>query len=279
MSKRMLINYLLIVLIVIFTWIGIKFPIREDQLIDRDAITTLKPQNITHIKIETADGTIEINKQGQVWQIDNPVHWYANNVAAERLASLAGVHPQSKLPRTEIDISTLGLRIPKAVVTLNNTAVYFGDTNRIGNRRYLMVDPNVFLVSDVYYPFISQGLNSLIDERLLPSHLALKSLAFSGFKLEKDATGWHSDKPEDSTAAEQLINHWQRNAATRISRYNEGTTPLQKITATLQNDTEINFFLLSIKPQIVIARPDLKLAYHFAEHDYYNLLELEKPHE
>jgi hypothetical protein len=279
MSKRMLINYLLIVLIVIFTWIGIKFPISEDQMIDRDAITTLKPKNINHIKIETADATIELNKQGSTWQIDQPIHWFANNVAAERLASLAAVHPQSKLPRTEIDISTLGLRIPRAVVTLNDKAVYFGNTNRIGNRRYLMVDPNVFLASDVYYPFISQGLIGLVDERLLPSHLALKSLTLSAAKIEKDANGWHSESNENRKQAEQLVTNWQRTAATRITAFNNNATPLQKLKATLQDDSEINFYLLTIKPEIIIARPDLKLAYHFPEHEYYNLLALEKPHE
>lgn len=278
MSKRMLINYLLIVLIVIFTWIGIKFPIREDQMIDRDAITTLKPKNINRIKIETADANIELVKQGPVWRIEQPINWLANNVAAERLASLAAVHPQSKLPRTEIDISTLGLRIPKAVVTLNNKAIYFGDTNHIGNRRYLMVDPNVFLVSDVYFPFINQGVIGLIDERLLPSHIALDSLQFSDFKLEQDASGWHSGNGQRAQA-EQLIQHWRRTAASRITAFNNNATPLQKIKAQLQDGGEIDFFVLSIQPEIIIARPDLKLAYHFPQHDYYNLLALEKPHD
>jgi len=277
----MLINYLLIVLIVIFTWIGIKYPITKDQMIDREAITHLKPQNIDHIKIETADNNIELSRQGQSWHIDRPIQWFANNVAAERLASMAALHPQSKLPRNEIDLSTLGLRIPKAVVTLNNKAIYFGNTNRIGNRRYLMVDPMVYLASDVHYPFISQGVIGLVDERLLPSQLPLQSLAFSGFKLTQDATGWHSDNKGTAEAdkAAQLIHNWHRSAASRITAYNERSTPLQKITATLQDGSSIEFYVLSIKPEIVIARPDLQLSYHFPPSQYYDLLALDQPDE
>lgn len=274
MSKRMLINYFLLVLILVFTWIGVKYPITEDQMIDREAITHLKPQNIDHIKIETADHNIELSKQGQVWRIDRPIKWFANNVAAERLASMAGLHPQSKLPRNEIDLSTLGLRIPKAVVTLNNKAIYFGDTNSIGNRRYLMVDPMVYLASDVHYPFISQGVIGLVDERLLPSQLPLQSLAFSSFKLTRDATGWHSDNKGSADQAAQLIHNWQHSAASRITDYHAGSTPLQKITATLQDGSSIEFYVLSIKPEIVIARPDLQLSYHFPPSLYYKLLAL-----
>ncbi len=277
MSKRMLINYLLLILIVIFTWIGIEYPIREDQMIDRDAITTLKPQNIERIKIETADANIELVKQQLVWKISQPIQWFANNIAAERLASLASMHPQSKLPRSEIDLSTLGLRIPKAVVTLNDTAIYFGNTNRIGNRRYVMVDPNVFLVSDIHYPFISQGLNGLVDERLLPSSLPLQSLQSPSFNIIRYEQGFIEQSSQNRKQAAALIDNWQRLAASRITAYTGQSTPQQKITASLLDGREAEFYVLSIKPEIIIARPDLKLAYHFPEHQYYNLLALEKP--
>ncbi|MBL7001085.1 MAG: hypothetical protein ISR73_14560, partial [Gammaproteobacteria bacterium] len=83
MSKRMLINYLLFILIIIFTYIGINYPIREDQLINRSVITALKSQDITDIKIETADATIQLQRQGNRWHLLSPVDWFANNIAAE----------------------------------------------------------------------------------------------------------------------------------------------------------------------------------------------------
>ncbi|MBT3205982.1 MAG: DUF4340 domain-containing protein [Gammaproteobacteria bacterium] len=279
MSRRMLINYLLFILIIIFTYIGIKYPITEDQKINRNAITTLKPGNITDIKIETADEILVLKKQGTSWNIESPINWFANNIAAERIASLAAVEPQSKLPKDQIDVSTLGLRIPKAVVTLNNKSIYFGDTNRIGNRRYLMVDPNVYLASDIHYIFISQGLSGLIDNRLLPSRLELTELKFPAFTLHKSESTWSTNaenKPSQNVT--QLINNWHQKQAT-IKPYDRTLNPLNKIKASLQSGSDIEFFVLSIKPEIIIARPDLNIQYHFPDHQYYELLSLDQPAE
>ena len=280
MSKRMLINYLLLVLIIIFTYIGIKYPIREDQLINRNAITSLKPGNITDIKIETADDSIELQKQGPGWRIVSPIAWYANNIAAERLAMLVAVEPQSKLPEQEIDLSSLGLRIPRAVLTLNQKVFYFGDTNRIGNRRYLMLEPNVYLVNDLHYPFISQGLSGLSDTRLLPPLLALQTIQFNTFKLYKEGPDWKTESNDKSAEKiTQLVNNWQNMQASAIKPFKNTQIPLHKISAQLQNNETIEFHLLAIKPEIVIARPDLKLQYHFPDHQYYELLSLDQPAE
>ncbi len=277
MSKRMLINYFLIILIIIFTWIGIKFPITEDQMINRNAITALKAKNITDIKIETADETINIHKQGTSWQIQQPVNWFANNIAAERITTLATVEPQSKLPKDQIDLSTLGLKIPKAVVTLNNKSVYFGDTNRIGNRRYLMVEPNVYLASDIHYTFINQGLSGLLDNRLLPSQLELSELVFPNIKLIRNGADWNTTEQTGSVQnINRLINNWQQKQAT-LKPYEKSLMPLNKIKATLKSGQQIEFFILSIQPEIIIARPDLNIQYHFPDHQYYELLSLNKP--
>lgn len=277
MSKRMLINYVLLILIIIFTWIGIKYPITEDQMINRNAITTLKPQNITDIKIETADDTIILQKQAGSWYLRSPIDWFANNIAVERLSTVASLEPQSKLPKDQIDLSSLGLRIPKAVVTLNNKSIYFGDTNRIGNRRYLMVEPNIYLASDIHYLFINQGLSGLVDNRLLPSKLELTELKFPTFKLHKDNSVWSTDLTGESAQdSSQLIKNWQQKQAT-IKPYEKALTPLHKIIASQQNGDKIEFYVLSIQPEIIIARPDLNIQYHFPDHQYYELLSLNQP--
>lgn len=280
MSKRMLINYLLFILIIIFTYIGINYPIREDQLINRSVITALKSQDITDIKIETADATIQLQRQGNRWHLLSPVDWFANNIAAERLTTLVSIAPQSQLPRNEIDLSTLGLRIPKAVVTLNDKEFYFGDTNRIGNRRYLLLEPNVYLTDDVHFPFISQGLPGLADNRLLPPALELLQLQFSNFRLTREDSSWSSDRSEQNLPRiQQLVNNWQHKQASSIRPFDLSQMPLHKITATLQTQQSIEFHLLAIKPEIIIARPDLKLQYHFPDHQYYELLSLDQPAE
>ncbi len=277
-SKRWLINYLLITLIIIFTWIGKNYPPQQPQMDNGNAITRLKAQDINSIKIETADSIVQLSKQGGSWTINSPIQWFANNIAVERLATLATLEARSQIARSEIDLSTLGLSLPKAVVTLNQQSIYFGDSNRIGNRRYLLVEPNIYLVDDIHYPFISQGLGALLDRRLLPASLQLDGLQMSGLSLRYQQGQWVSDNPEhDPEALKQLVNQWQTKQASSIKPYDVSLTPLQKITANTKTSGPIEFYLLSIKPEIIIARPDLNLQYHFPDHQYYELLSVDKP--
>jgi hypothetical protein len=278
MSKRWLINYLLFTLIIIFTWIGVKYPIREDQKIDRASITGLRTQDINSIRIETADDIIGLERQGGRWMLTSPIHWYANNISTERLASMAELKPASSLPRSEIDPGELGLTIPKAVVRLNEQSVLFGDTNQIGNRRYLLVEPNVYLSDDTFFPFINQGLSAFVDNRLLPSAASIQQLKSSAFSVTRQDGAWKSSDATHATQAiDELVNNWQSKQANRIKPYESKEMPLKKFTATLDNSEAIEFFVMAIKPEIIIARPDLGLQYHFADFHYYGLLEPAKP--
>ncbi|MDJ0880666.1 MAG: DUF4340 domain-containing protein [Gammaproteobacteria bacterium] len=243
-----------------------------------NAITSLQPSEVDRIKIETADVIIELKKTKGSWRIVSPIDWFANNIASERLATMATLEAQSKLPRSDIDLSTLGLTFPKAILTLNQQSIIFGDTNRIGNRRYLLVEPEVYLVDDIHFPFISQGLNGLLDNRLLPSSVALQSLQIKDWLISKEQNQWVSSKPQhEAPELERLITEWQTTQASSIKAYDSSLTPLHKITARTQDHVIYEYFLLSIQPEIVIARPDLNLQYHFPEHQYYDLLSLDNP--
>lgn len=276
-SRRWLINYLLLILIIIFTWIGNRYPITDDQKLDQTALTTLKPDQVESIRIETADGSIQLDKKQQRWFISSPFIWFADNVAAERIASLASSTYHSKLPKSEIDLSSLGLSIPKAVVTLNQKAIYFGTTNQIASRRYLLIDSTVYLADDIHFPFISHGIAGLVDKRLLPAGSGLKSLRFPDFTLTHQQDNWLSDKaPQQAAKAAELINNWQTQAAANVKPYKSSLTPLKKIIAEFDNSQSSEFYLLSIQPEIIIARPDMKLQFHFPEHLYYELLSLDQ---
>jgi hypothetical protein len=277
LSRRWIINYLLLVLIIIFTWVGNKYPITEDQKFDRDALTRLKPRQVNSINIETPDGSIELEKKDNRWFITSPFVWFADNIAVERIASLVSTKYHSKLPKSEINLSTLGLSIPKAVITLNQQMIYFGTTNQIGNRRYLMTDSTVYLADDIHYAFISNGISGLVDKRLLPTGSGLKSLQFPDFTLNHQSGNWISSKdPQDTSAVQRLINNWQNLQASTVKAYDPGLTPIKKIIAEFDNAENSEFYLLSIQPEIIIARPDMKLQFHFPEHLYYELLSLDQ---
>lgn len=277
MSKRWLINYILIMLVILFTYIGNRYDV-EPGYKPESRITTLKLQDINRISIQTADDNINLTRANGRWQIVSPIQWLANNITIERILGVASSETDSKLPASEIDLATIGLQFPKAILSLNDTRIHFGTTNQIGERRYLLIYSTVYLLPDRHLPFITSGISGLIDQRLLPRALPLSRLQIGPLKITQTQNGGWQDSNNASSPDQlnTLIGNWQTLPALRILTFQNKAAPLQKITAKLENGNEVEFFLMSIKPEIIIARPDLGLQYHFNKDDYYNLLAVNK---
>lgn len=276
LSRRMIINFVLIFLIILFTWVGNRFDVQpgfQPQL----AITDIKAADILSMEIKTADASLTLARRPDGWRIESPIRWPANNVNIERLIDIVNSQTESRLDAAEIDLATLGLDFPRAMLRLNDTRVLFGASNNIGERRYTMIDSTVFLLPDIHLPFISQGLTGIVDRRLLPRKLGLQSLALPGLLLSRNPDdSWQADSVDDfsSQQLQQLVSNWQALEATRIKVYNASGTPRQKIRAELGDGQGQVFYLMSIDPEIIIANPRIGLQYHFSSDLYYQLISL-----
>ena len=278
LSRRWLINCLLIVLIGILTYSGIRYQLKSAAA-PENRITSLKPRDIDSVIIQIADNSLVLRRSGNQWIFEKPIQWPANNITLERLISIVTSESNTRLPANEIDLATLGLQSPKAILTLNATRVLFGATNNIGERRYILIGSMVYLLPDLHLHFITQGITGLIDRRLLPRSISLKSLKLAELSLSKSSDGTWQDDTREEAGVERinaLANNWQTLDAGNIKIYDKSKLPGQKIVAGLQDGSEIDFFLMSIKPELVIARPDLGVQYHFAEKQYYDLLSIAK---
>jgi hypothetical protein len=173
-SRRWIINYILIVLIILFTYVGNRFDVETE---------------IDTVEIKTADDSLLLRHDGNAWDIESPIRWPANNINVERLLDVVNSQTESRLDAAEIDLATLGLDFPRAMLRLNDTQVLFGATNNIGGRRYTMIDSTVFLLPDIHLPFISQGLTGLVDRRLTPRKLSPSALKLPRLEIERSAEG------------------------------------------------------------------------------------------
>ena len=277
LSRRWIINYVLIFLIVLFTWIGNKYGVKPGNG-QKPEVSALETADIGRLEVETADVSLSFERGADGWNIVAPISWPANNVNIERLLDIVDRQTDSRLDAEEIDLANLGLDSPKAMLRLNDTRVLFGATNNIGERRYTMIDSTVFLMPDIHMPFIIQGLPGLVDRRMLPARLGLAGLSLPGLRLERDAAGnWRAPEADfDGAQIEQLAGNWEALEASRIRDYRASGTPRQKIEAGLADGRRLEFFLMSIDPEIVIANPQIGLQYHFGREYYYQLISLRR---
>ncbi len=274
-SRRWLINYFLIVLIILATYIGNKYDVQTGYQEDL-RITALSPSAAQNLQIQTADGSYNLQRQSNNWFLMQPVTWPANNINIERILGILEMETDSRLPAGEIDLNELGLKFPRAILRIDNTEILFGDTNNIGARRYILLNNEVFLLADAQLALMSGGLAGFADRRLLPPAIGLSTLNLPGLTLQRQASGgWLTADVEASPdQLNTLINNWQGLQARRVQAIDESLTPRNKIRATSDQQQTFEFYLLSIDPELVIANPSLGLQYHFDASQYYGLLEI-----
>lgn len=275
-SRRWIINYVLVVLIVIFTYVGNRFGVQTGYQ-PQQHITEIKPENIESVEIETADTALALKRDSGGWMLEAPIRWPANDVNVERLLGIASVETDSRLAANEIDLATLGLKFPKAILRLNDTEVLFGATNNIGARRYTMVGSTVFLLPDQHLPFITQGLAAMVDRRLLPRTDELTVFKLPEFEISRDdLNNWQligADGFEPGQIA-TLVDNWQNLKASRVKLFSANKVPQQKIRVQFADGQYQEFFVMSIDPEIIIANPQIGLQYHFPAELYYQLISL-----
>lgn len=274
LSKRWLVNGLLVLVIGVSLLLGYRDRVQSGSEA-RNPITSLMPADVMSVTIQLADKRIILRRSADQWLIVSPLQWPAHSITIERILGISVSEAEASIVATGIDLSALGLQDPKVILSLNETRILFGTTNNIGDRRYLMTGTTIYLLADIHLPFISQGIAGLIDRRLLPPSIPLQTLKLAERKLSRDSTAnWQSDAPTDIPVdrLNQLVNNWQTLEAPAVRIFNQAGTPLEKIVAGLDDDSEIEFLLMSIYPELVIARPDLGVEYHFHEKQQQELL-------
>ncbi len=276
LSRRWIINYVLIFLIILFTYIGNRYDVKPGFQAQR-RITTLTPANIDSVEIKTADASLSLQRDTDGWSITAPIRWPADDGNVGRVLDIVNSETDSHLDAGDIDLATLGLEFPKARLDLNDTRLLFGATNNIGNRRYVMVDSTVYLLPDAHLPFISQGLPGVVDRRLLPRGSGLDRLELSGIVISRASDGgWRANAPGNygDRLLDRLMGNWIGLPASRVRVFRGAGTPRQKILAHLDDGRELEYFLMSIDPEIVIANLQNGLQYHFSADLYYQLISL-----
>jgi len=273
LSKRWIINYILLVLIAALTYAGLGID-KEPGSETPTGISELAVQDIDALEIEKGDSLLRLKRSDGAWMIEAPINWPAHGAGVERLLGIVDIDADSLGNAADVDLAALGLHEPVAALRFNDNPLLFGTYNNIGARRYAMIESKVYLLPDAYLPFITQGLAGIIDRHLLPRRFTLGSMRFPEFEIRRDDdNGWRSThaKPVASARLAQLVENWQALKASRVTPYLPGSAPRQVIGLQLTNGRSLEFLLVSSDPEIVIAHPQIGLQYHFRS-NYYNQL-------
>jgi hypothetical protein len=265
LSKRWVVNALLVALIVGLSLAGVFFE-PSATVEKKPAISQLTADEVDTIEIETGDLQLRLQRVNDGWEIESPINWPAQITNVRRLLSILKIEADALSDAADVDLSALGLQQPKVSMRFNGIPLFFGATNNIGGRRYVMLNEKLYLLPDVHLVFVNQGLAGLADRRLLPGTSGIVSLRLPDLEISLDEDNrWRSNQAIEfqQSSLLRLVDNWRTLQATRISNFDLELPPRQLIEIKLANGEVIEFLLMSEDPEIIIAHPNLGLQYHF----------------
>lgn len=245
-------------------------------------LTALTPQQISRIHIERAGkDAITLQKLDGHWRITEPQQLPADDGHVNSLLRLVQETSQAHFPAKPEDLHKYKLDKPAATLTLDDQKFAFGDIDPINGRRYIQIGTTVHLTTDMYFYQLDADMPSFVSTHLLPDKASISALSLPDLALTRDAQGhWHvqPDKPSLSADAIQtLLDAWRTTTALWVKHYAPGNAQggiTVQLTAPAQT---LHFDIMARQPELILARPDLGLQYHFSAESAKALLELPAP--
>lgn len=282
MKKRWILNLLMLLLVgglVSFLYLRPKVVVEGNTKYE---VSQLKLAGITAVKAEfPAKAPVIFEKIDGYWEMKAPYKQRADQLSVQYILSIIAATSENKLPST--DLAKFGLDNPlvRLILTTENGDEHFvyGTYNSVTDEQYVAYKNDVFLLSSGYSEAASTQAIEMVDKSILaPSEMKqiagfdyshLEQWEEVGLNVDVEAGKWTTNLPEAKPTQDELNEwlefSWKQNPAKSVKLY----TPDRKVTypsfeVKLKNGKRIHFDKLMESPELVLARPDEGLTYHFS---------------
>ena len=234
-------------------------------------MTSIAADSITSIRVTRKERTpLTFTKSASGWQLEQKQDLPASEFQLRALLGILGTRPARSYPGSALELTSVGLDPPQATLLLNDTLIVIGNTEPLERKRYIQHEDTIYLVTDKYQHLINADWTNFVDRRLLPENTALTTLLLPDLSLTLTEDRQWQLSPEDSAvntkAIQALVAQWQAANATYIRRYDRPATP-ESITLKFADDTEtVTLYLIEQEAELILARPDWGIEYHFPDH-------------
>lgn len=278
-GSRTILNWVLLAAGLILAAVVYFLPGQEHTPPPPPLIAGVTPESIRHIHISrTGKQDIDLVREHHHWRLTAPLHTEANGFRADALASVVAADSERRFSAAGEDLAKFGLNPPRASLRLNQVVIKFGDNEPIGGHRYVQVGGVIHLIPDYFYQNVAADTDEFVSLSPLPEGAEPRSFTLPGFTVHRDDGGhWRQvagTQHADSQAIEDFVGRWRQAEALEVTRYtpagSHGT-----VTIGLGDGRSTRMFdIVSRKPELVLGRHDLPVAYHFPASQAAKLLSL-----
>ncbi len=280
MKKTLLLNLGLLALIGVLVLLvlfepGIEAPVEPPTLLqlDKEAITRIAIQR------DAQQDVLLTRDQRDEWWMEQPIRHRADTFRIDSLLRITALKSLSSFSAAEEKLAAFQLDKPAVTLTLNNDiTIAFGGSTPLDQRRYLLLNGKVHLISDTLYYHLIGSFPTFLRKQLLADGARIEALQLPELHLRWQEGRWQLEPQPENFSADQvtrLIDNWKLASALEIKPYDEN--PGKTITLRLaKTDEPYTLLLTSRHPDLVLARPELGIQYHLDAGNIANLLQLPK---
>ncbi len=282
MNRRWWLNLGLLAAIGILAAIAVFKPGAEKS-IPKPALTALRAEAIQKISIERpGQPPIVLEKTGEQWRLTAPLAARANRFRIENLVRIAGAESEARLPLDEAALGQYGLDKPLVSVRLDNELIQFGGLHPLNQQQYVRYQDGIHLIGAQYLQAAAARFTDFIDTGLIEDGREPTAFRLPGLALTRVDGNWKlepENKDVGSDRVMQFVQEWRHARALAVNRY-DGTPVKQRVLIEFApgasgERTTLEIGIVARAPQLILARKDEGLQYHFPADTGKRLLELD----
>lgn len=275
MGRRWAINLVLLALVAALSVVAYLKPGKAP--IEAERIGSIARDEVSRIRITRgAAPEIVLERHGGGWRLAAPFTARANGFKVDSLLSLTTATSDIRLPAS--DLARYGLDPPGVAVWLNDASFAFGDRHPIEYRRYLLHGDAIHLVADSVFRHLVGSAAEFADTQVL-GDIVPTGFELPGLRLTLGQNGWAPDPPRPDVTADRvnaLVDEWRHVRALDVQHRDRagGGETLRVQYQDEQGKQWLELRLLARQPDLILYRPDERLAYRLPGEMAKRLLQL-----
>jgi len=227
-------------------------------------LSRLEATSAQRIALERkGDPRVVIERRRGGWYITAPLEARADPFQVERLLAILEATARHRLPVH--DLARYELEAPLTRLAIDGESFSFGAVNSVTREQYVLAGETVYAVSPRYGAMIPTNLSQLVGKQLFAEGEVPVRLEFRDFTVARESDGWRVSPAREHMSQDDVqrwLDAWRHASALRAEA-SSGDKPSETIRIALENGKRVQIDVVQTAPELVLARSDEKIRYHF----------------
>jgi hypothetical protein len=114
--------------------------------------------------IVTQQPTALLQRLDGEWRVSGDVSARLDTQRLRNLLNILNVSVEQEYAAADLKLQEFGLEPATVILKLDDHTLYFGATEPLSRRRYVLYSHRLYLLADTHYPLLSRGIGNLLSE-------------------------------------------------------------------------------------------------------------------